>query len=156
LEALERGVPVYRADLDEATRELLRPYFLLTAKRVMAVVNIDEDQLADPEAHTAAVAEALGEGAQVIPACIQLEAEAVLLDPDERAEMLDALGLGDGALARFLRTAYHLLGLRTFFTTGEKETRAWTFRAGAKAPEAAGVIHTDFQRGFIRAECIGW
>ncbi len=156
LEALGRGVPIYRAGLDDETRALLRPWFLLTDKVAMAVVNIDEDQLADPDAVTAGVAEALGPGAEVIPACIQLEAEAVLLDAEERAEMLEALGLGDGALSRFLRTAYHLLGLRTFFTTGEKETRAWTFRAGATAPEAAGVIHTDFQRGFIRAECIGW
>jgi hypothetical protein len=70
--------------------------------------------------------------------------------------MLDALGLGEGALPRFLRAAYHLLGLRTFFTTGDKESRAWTFRAGAKAPQAAGVIHTDFERGFIRAEVIHW
>ena len=69
--------------------------------------------------------------------------------------MLEALGLGEGALPRFVRTAYHLLGLRTFLTTGEKESRAWTFRAGAKAPECAGVIHTDFERGFIRAEVIG-
>jgi ribosome-binding ATPase YchF (GTP1/OBG family) len=87
---------------------------------------------------------------------VQLEAEAVLLDPDERAEMLDALGLGEGALVRFVHSAYSMLGLRTFFTTGEKESRAWTFRAGAKAPETAGVIHTDFERGFIRAECIRW
>src|SRR5690606_13434684 len=78
------------------------------------------------------------------------------LDPDERTEMLDAFGLGEGALPRFVRAAYHALGLRTFFTTGEKESRAWTFRAGAKAPECAGVIHTDFQRGFIRAEVIHW
>jgi len=156
LESLERGVPIYRSGLDEASRALLRPYFLLTAKVAMAVVNIDEDQLADPDAVTSGVQEALGPGSEVVPACIQLEAEAVLLDEAERAEMLEALGLGDGALARFLRTAYHLLGLRTFFTTGEKESRAWTFRAGATAPEAAGVIHTDFQRGFIRAECIGW
>ena len=70
--------------------------------------------------------------------------------------MLEALGLGEGALPRFVRAAYHLLGLRTFFTTGEKESRAWTFRAGAKAPECAGVIHTDFEKGFIRAEVIHW
>ena len=102
----------------------------------------------------APVQAALGGDAEVVGACVQLEAEAVLLDEGERAEMLDALGLGEGALPRFLRAAYHLLGLRTFFTTGEKESRAWTFRAGAKAPQAAGVIHTDFERGFIRAECI--
>jgi ribosome-binding ATPase YchF (GTP1/OBG family) len=88
--------------------------------------------------------------------CVQLEAEAAQLDEDERAEMLEGLGLGEGALPRFLHTAYQMLGLRTFFTTGEKESRAWTFRAGSKAPECAGVIHTDFQRGFIRAETIHW
>ncbi len=91
-----------------------------------------------------------------MPLSVQLEAEAAQLDEDERAEMLDALGLGEGAVPRFLRSAYHLLGLRTFFTTGEKESRAWTFRAGSTAPECAGVIHTDFQRGFIRAETIRW
>jgi ribosome-binding ATPase YchF (GTP1/OBG family) len=87
--------------------------------------------------------------------CVQLEAEAAQLDAEERAEMLEGLGLGDGALPRFVRSAYHLLGLRTFLTTGEKESRAWTFSAGWKAPRCAGVIHTDFERGFIRAETIG-
>ena len=153
--SLERAIPIYRSDLSAADRELLRPYFLLTNKAVMAVVNIDEAQLETADEIAAPVAAALGSD-DVVAACIQLEAEAVLLDPDERTEMLEALGLGDGALARFLRMAYHQLGLRTFLTTGEKETRAWTFRAGAKAPEAAGVIHTDFERGFIRAETIQW
>jgi ribosome-binding ATPase YchF (GTP1/OBG family) len=88
--------------------------------------------------------------------CVQLEAEAAQLSLDERAEMLEALGLGEGALLRFVHTAYHLLGLRTFLTTGEKESRAWTFKAGWKAPRCAGVIHTDFERGFIRAEVIAW
>ena len=90
------------------------------------------------------------------PECVQLEAEAAQFSGDERAEMLDALGLGEGALPRFVQTAYHLLGLRTFLTTGEKESRAWTFRAGSKAPACAGVIHTDFERGFIKAEVIHW
>jgi GTP-binding protein YchF len=156
IEALRTGTPLYRAEMTHEDRELLRPYFLLTNKPAMAVVNIDESQLADPEAATVGVREALGPGSDVIPACVQLEAEAVLVDPAERAEMLDAFGLGDGALALFLRTAYHRLGLRTFFTTGEKESRAWTFRAGYRAPQAAGVIHTDFERGFIRAEVIRW
>ena len=136
-------------------RETLRPYFLLTNKPAMAVVNVDESQLDDIDSVVSPVSAAMG-GAEAVGACVQLEAEAVLLDPDERTEMLEALGLGDGALARFLRSAYQMLGLRTYLTTGEKETRAWTFRAGAKAPEAAGVIHSDFQRGFIRAECIQW
>ncbi len=88
--------------------------------------------------------------------CVQLEAEAAQVDADERAEMLEALGLGQGALPRFLQTAYHLLGLRTFLTTGEQESRAWTFKSGWRAPQCAGVIHTDFERGFIKAEVIHW
>jgi hypothetical protein len=87
---------------------------------------------------------------------IQLEAEAAQLDEESRSELLEELGLGEGALPAFLHAAYEMLGLRTFFTTGEKESRAWTFRAGARAPQAAGVIHTDFERGFIRAEVIRW
>jgi ribosome-binding ATPase YchF (GTP1/OBG family) len=105
---------------------------------------------------TAPVVAVLGATAEVFGACIQLEAEAAPLHPGSRAEMLDRFGLGEGALPRFIRAAYHLLGLRTFFTTGDKESRAWTFRAGSKAPQCAGVIHTDFERGFIRAEVIHW
>ena len=88
--------------------------------------------------------------------CLQLEAEAAQLDAGERAELLEGLGLGEGVVPRVSRAAYHRLGRRTFLTTGEQETRAWTFRAGAKAPECAGVIHSDLQRGFIRAEVIFW
>jgi GTP-binding protein YchF len=155
-EVLAAGTPVYRSDLTAEQRELLRPWFLLTNKPVLAVVNVSEDQLDDTEVVVAPVRAELDERNEVIAICVQLEAEAAQLRPDERAEMLDALGLGEGALPRFVRAAYHLLGLRTFLTTGEKESRAWTFRAGARAPECAGVIHTDFQRGFIRAEVIAW
>ena len=156
--ALQAGTPIYRSGLDEAQREVLTPFFLLTAKPALALVNLDEGQLEDPEPHLAPVRAAFGAQGEdrVIGLCIQLEAEAALLDEDSRAEMLEALGLGEGALPQFLHTAYRMLGLRTFFTTGEKETRAWTFRAGSKAPQAAGVIHTDFERGFIRAEVIHW
>ncbi len=156
LAMLSEGTPLYRSDLPAAQRELLRPWFLLTNKPVLAVVNIDEDSLEDVDAVVAPVQAELGDRAEVIGACVQLEAEAAMLDPDERREMLDGLGLGEGALPRFVRAAYHQLGLRTFFTTGEKETRAWTFRAGSTAPQAAGRIHTDFERGFIRAEVIHW
>jgi ribosome-binding ATPase len=160
LDAAERvlgeGTPIYRSDLDADARSRLRPYFLLTNRPVLAVVNVGEDQLDDLDAVTAPVAAELDGKAEVLGMCVQLEAEAAQLDLDERAEMLDALGLGEGALPRFVRSAYHLLGLRTFFTTGEKESRAWTFRAGWKTPQCAGVIHTDFERGFIRAEVIHW
>lgn len=154
--ALANGTPVYRAGLDAAEQALLKPYFLLTNKPVLAVVNVGEGELARiPELEALVSAELAGH-AEVLGMSIQLEAEAALLDEADRAEMLDALGLGEGALTRLVRSAYHLLGLRTFLTTGDKESRAWTVRAGAKAPEAAGVIHSDLQRGFIRAEVIRW
>lgn len=153
-EALENGAPLYRSDVSDEHRALLAPSFLLTNKPVLAIVNIGEGQLDDVDTAIALVVAELGEQAEVFGACIQLEAEAAQLDPDERAEMLDGFGLGEGAVPRFIRAAYHALGLRTFFTTGEKESRAWTFRVGSTAPEAAGRIHTDFQRGFIRAEVI--
>jgi ribosome-binding ATPase len=156
-EALGAGEPVYRSGLGADDRELLREHFLLTNRPVIAIVNLGEDRLDGVESVVRPVAEELEGRAEVVGMCVQLEAEAASLDTEEeRTEMLEGLGLGEGALPRFLQAAYRLMGLRTFFTTGEKETRAWTFRAGARAPEAAGVIHTDFQRGFIRAECIRW
>ena len=123
---------------------------------MLAIVNVGEDDLDHLDEKVAPVVAEFGGHGEVIGMCVQLEAEAAQLDADERAEMLEGLGLGEGALPRFLNTAYRMLGLRTFLTTGEKESRAWTFRAGAKAPQCAGVIHTDFERGFIRAEVIHW
>jgi GTP-binding protein YchF len=154
--ALGDGVPLYRSSLDAEARALLRPYFLLTNRPVLAVVNVGDDQLDTMDEILAPVQAEMAGYAEVLGMCVQLEAEAAQLDADERVEMLEALGLGEGAMPRFLGAAYHLLGLRTFFTTGEKESRAWTFRAGWKAPQCAGVIHTDFERGFIRADVIGW
>ena len=155
VEVLSEGTPIYKSDLSDEDRDELKPFFFLTNKPVLAVVNIGEHQLDDADTLAEPVRAALG-GAEVIAACVQLEAEAAQLDLDERAEMLDGLGLGEGALPRFIQAAYSLMGLRTYLTTGEKETRAWTFRAGSTAPQAAGVIHTDFERGFIRAETIDW
>jgi len=155
VEHLSEGVPLYRAGLDAQDQKQLKAFFFLTNKPVLAVVNIGEEQIGQAEKITARVAAELN-GAEVIALSVQLEAEAVQLDDADRVEMLEALGLGEGAVPRFLTSAYHLLGLRTFLTTGEKESRAWTFPAGATAPECAGVIHSDFQRGFIRAETIAW
>jgi ribosome-binding ATPase len=161
--ALERAVaelqdarPLYRAGLPDDELALLRPYFLLTAKPLLAVVNLGEDDLERADDVVAPVAAELDGFAEVLGVSVQLEAEASRLDAAERSELLEGLGLGEGALPRLIRSAYHLLGLRTFLTTGDKESRAWTFRAGAKAPECAGVIHSDLQRGFIRAEVIHW
>ncbi|MED6328524.1 MAG: redox-regulated ATPase YchF [Actinomycetota bacterium] len=155
VDLLGEGVPLYRSDMDASARAGLKPFFLLTDKPVLAVVNLDEEQVVNPDEALAPVVAEL-DGAEVIGMCVQLEAEAALLPEIDRVEMLEGLGLGEGALPVFVRAAYHLLGLRTFFTTGEKESRAWTFRAGSSAPECAGRIHTDFQRGFIRAETIRW
>jgi GTP-binding protein YchF len=166
LEILAEGTPIYRSSLAPEDRQTLTPYFLLTNKPVLALVNIDESQLDNVESIVQPVRDELGpvatatvdgvEVSTVFGACVQLEAEAAQLDPEDRGEMLDALGLGEGALPRFLNAAYNVLGLRTFLTTGEKESRAWTFRVGSLAPECAGRIHTDIQRGFIRAEVVRW
>lgn len=153
---LQAGTPLYRAGLDPDTREALRPSFLLTDKSVLAVVNLGDSQGDLAEKLVNAVQAELAGGGEVLGVSVQLEAEAAQLSPAERAEMLEGLGLGEGALARVAGTAYHLLGRRTFLTTGDRESRAWTFRAGARAPECAGVIHSDLQRGFIRAEVIRW
>jgi GTP-binding protein YchF len=157
---LSAGRPLYRAGLSTEQRELLKPHFLLTNRRVLAVVNVGEedlDSIPEAEARVAAELTEAGDEVETIGMCVQLEAEAAAIeDPDERAEMLEGFGLGEGALFRMVRSAYHLLGLRTFLTTGDKESRAWTFFAGMTAPECAGRIHTDFQRGFIRAEVIHW
>jgi GTP-binding protein YchF len=155
-QALSAGVPVYRAGLDPEVGQELRPIFLLTDKPVLAVVNLGEDQLADADAVVKPVADELGGHGEALGVSVQLEAEAAQLPAEERAELLEGLGLGEGALARLSRAAYHLLGRRVFLTTGDKESRAWSFRDGATAPECAGVIHSDLQRGFIRAEVIRW
>ena len=156
LDVLNVGTPIYRSALSAEQRAALRPMFLLTNKPVLAVVNLGEDQLGDADAVVKPVAAELGSSAEALGVCVQLEAEAAQLDAESRAELLEGLGLGEGALPRVVRAAYHLLGRRTFLTTGDKESRAWTFRAGARAPECAGVIHSDLQRGFIRAEVIRW
>jgi len=153
---LADGVAIYRSSLSQEDRAALKPFFLLTNKPVLAVVNLGEDAVAERDRVVKPVADELGGSAEVLGVSVKLEAEASQLDEADRGELLEGLGLGEGALPRVARAAYRLLGRRTFFTTGEKESRAWTFRAGAKAPECAGVIHSDLQRGFIRAEVVHW
>jgi GTP-binding protein YchF len=153
---LDSGTPIYRSSLSPDDRAALEPFFLLTNKPVLAVVNLGEDQVADVDSVIKPVVDEMGGHGEVLGVSVELEAEAAQLEEQERAELLEGLGLGEGALPRVARAAYHLLGRRTFLTTGDKESRAWTFRAGARAPECAGVIHSDLQRGFIRAEVIRW
>ena len=130
---------------------------MLTAKPVLYVCNVDESEAADGNANSARVFErAKGEGALAVVISAAIEAEIATLPSDEREAFLSDLGLEETGLSRIIRAGYDLLGLITFFTAGPKESRAWTVHRGAKAPEAAGEIHTDFERGFIRAETIAF
>ena len=149
---LSDGTPIYRADLNDAERAHLASSFLLTNKPALVVVNIGIDQLAEADA----LASPFGEDALAV--CVEIEGDpdVVAATGSDRAELLADLGVPESVVPRLARAALHLLGRRTFLTTGDKESRAWTFRAGAHAPECAGVIHTDLQRGFIRAEVIDW
>lgn len=151
---LSEGLPVRGLEYeDAASAKALHELQLITSKRVLYVANVDEDDLEGAGPHVAKLRErAEAENGAVVPVCARLEAELVDLDEQERQEMLESLGLVEPALAVLARAAYGLLGLQSFFTAGEKEIRAWTIPTGATAPEAAGVIHTDFQRGFIRCE----
>ena len=153
--ALEAGIPIYRSGLSAEHKEDLRDLFLLTNKPFFAVVNLGEDQIGD-DSIVERVAAELGSGAIAIGLSVQLEAEASTMDPLDRTEMLEGFGLGEGALPRVARSLFDTIGRSVFLTTGDKESRAWIFRTGAKAPECAGVIHSDLARGFIRAEVIRW
>ena len=156
MDLLQQGVPLYRAAMSEHHREALREHFLLTDKPVLVVVNVGEDAGDQGTDLAARIQSEIGGAAEVLATSVKLEAEAAGLEAGDAAELLEGLGLGEGALARVARAAYQLLGRRTFLTTGEKESRAWTFKSGAKAPECAGVIHSDLERGFIRAEVVHW
>jgi GTP-binding protein YchF len=156
-DALNQGKPARALDLTEDERRDVRELQLLTAKPMMYVANVDEDGLKNGNDHLRALqARAQAEGAVVVPVCAAIEAEISQLDEAERSEFLKDLGLDEPGLNRVIRGAYRLLGLQTYFTAGVKEVRAWTVRAGSTAPQAAGVIHTDFERGFIRAEVIAY
>ncbi len=154
--ALDEGAPIRALALDEEERQVMRELHLLTAKPVLYIANVAEDGFQN-NPHLQAVEErARGEGAQVVAVCAAIEAEIAELENEERAEFLAELGLEEPGLDRVIRAGHRLLGLHTFFTAGEKEVRAWTIPVGATAPQAAGVIHTDFEKGFIRAEVIAY
>jgi len=154
--ALDEGRAARSVALDDEERELLRELFLLTMKPVMYVANVLEDGF-DGNPHLDAVrARAAAEGAEVVPVSAAIEEELSQLEDADRDEFLADLGLDEPGLDRVIRAAYSLLGLQTYFTAGVKEVRAWTVKAGSTAPQAAGVIHTDFEKGFIRAETIGY
>lgn len=151
---LDAGQPIRAQELDDSGREVLRELHLLTAKPILYVANVNEEGLSGNQALTDLEQLAARENARVVPVCAAIEAELSQLDAEERSEMLAAYDLEEPGLNRVIRAGYSLLALQTFFTAGPKEVRAWTVPAGATAPEAASRIHSDIQRGFIRAEVI--
>ncbi|WP_072534636.1 redox-regulated ATPase YchF [Lactiplantibacillus plantarum] len=157
--ALEAGKPVRSLEFTEDDQQIVKGLFLLTSKPVLYVANIAEDDMADPEnsKYFQVVADyAKQEGAQAIGVAAETEEEIAELDDDDKADFLAAEGVEEPGLNKLIRASYKLLGLETFFTAGGKETRAWTFKRGTKAPQAAGIIHSDFERGFIRAEVMSY
>ncbi len=157
LEVLNEGKSARLVSLTEEEAEMIKPLGLLTRKPVIYAANVSEDDLATGNDWVQQVrAIAAQENAQVVVVSAQVESELIELPEDERADFLETLGVQEGGLQSLIRATYDLLGLRTYFTTGPKETRAWTIRAGMVAPQAAGVIHTDFERGFIRAETVAY
>ena len=156
---LEEGSPARAVDLSKEERAIAKQFFLLTTKPTIYAANVDEETLLDPSAnpHVQAVREhAAKENSEVVVICAKLEAELVALDEAERKEFLAGLGVGSSGVDNLIKSAYKMLGLMSFLTAGEKEVRAWTIPVGTKAPRAAGEIHTDIERGFIRAEIVSY
>ena len=153
---LEAGRPARGLTFDETDTKLMRELQLITAKPVMFIANVAEDEIAGNAMSARVIEYAKSHGAKAVVISAAIEAELAQLDQAERAEFLRDLGLEEPGLNRVIRAAYELLGLKTFFTAGPKEVRAWTVGSAATAPQAAGAIHTDFERGFIRAEVIGY
>ncbi len=153
---LGEGSPVRAMDLNDDQKEILKSYHLITAKPMFYVANIAEDGAENNPLLDQLTEFANAEGASVVSVCASIESEIADLDDEDKQEFLDDLGLEEPGLNRIIRAGYSLLNLQTYFTAGVKEIRAWTVKVGATAPQAAGVIHTDFERGFIRAELIAY
>lgn len=156
LPQLNEAQPVRALALDDNEQALLKTLHLLTTKPTLYIANVAEDGFEDNEHLEAVRSIAAAEGAEVVAICNKLESEIIELEDDEKEEFLADMGMEEPGLNRVIRAGYQLLNLQTYFTAGPKEVRAWTVPVGATAPEAAGVIHTDFQKGFIRAEVVGY
>ena len=158
-ETLERGISARTLDLTDEEKELIKDVYLLTSKPILYIANVSEEQLSNAEndKYVNEVKEyAKKENAKVIPLCVKIEEELSYLDGEDKKEMLEALGLQESGLDKVVKASYDLLGLMSFLTAGEPEVRAWTIKKGTKAPEAAGKIHSDIQRGFIKAEIVSY
>lgn len=158
-EGLEEEQPARSIEFSDEQQKIVKGLHLLTSKPMLYVANVAEDEVQDPDSNpnVQKVKEfAEREGAEVIVICAKIEEEISELDPEEKAMFLEELGIKESGLDKLIKASYSLLGLATYFTAGEQEVRAWTFRKGIKAPQAAGIIHTDFERGFIRAETVSY
>ena len=153
---LNEAKPLRALELSDDELNLLKPLSMLTLKPTMYIANVDEEGFENNPYLDAVKAIAEQDGSIVVPICNKLEAEIAELEDDERDEFLQELGMEEPGLNRVIRAGYGLLGLQTYFTAGPKEVRAWTIPVGATAPQSAGKIHTDFEKGFIRAEIIGY
>ena len=159
LPILEEGRPARAAQLTDDERAIVKSWFFISTKPTIYAANVDEGSLADPDSnpHVQVVKKhAAAENADVVVICAKLEADLVALDPAERSEYLQGHGVESSGVDELIKAAYHMLGLMSFLTAGEKEVRAWTIPIGTKAPQAAGEIHTDIERGFIRAEVVSY
>ena len=158
-EALENGKGARSVSLTEEESEYIKDAFLLTMKPILYIANISEEDMEHPENnnnYSKVVEYAKKENAGVIPLCIKMEEELSGLEGEDKAEMLNALGLDESGLDKVIKASYSLLGLMSFLTAGEPEVRAWTIKKGTKAPQAAGKIHSDIERGFIKAEVVSY
>ena len=156
---LEKGIPARAIEYNDDEEEMLKEMFLLTAKPIIYIANISENQIADAENDDMVkkVKEyATNEKAEVVPLCVKVEEELSTLEEQDKKEMLEALGLEESGLDKLIKMSYNLLGLMSFITAGEPEVRAWTIKKGTKAPKAAGKIHSDIERGFIKAEIVSY
>ncbi len=156
-DALTNDIPVRRLNFSKEEEKLIKSFNLLTSKPIIYIANIEESDIGRENEYTKLVREyALKDNAEVIEMCAKIESEISELEDDEKEEFLKELGINESGLDSLIRSTYNLLGLKTFFTVGTDEVRAWTFKNDMKAPECAGIIHSDFQRGFIRAEVMSY
>ena len=156
-ETLEQGRPARILELSDEEKEIIKDSFLLTMKPILYVTNVSENEISEDNEYVKKVREyAKNENAKVIKLCVKIEEELSGLEDDDKKEMLEALGMDESGLDKVIKESYDLLGLMSFLTAGKPEVRAWTIKKGTKAPEAAGKIHSDIQRGFIRAEVVSY
>lgn len=156
-DTLEKNIPIRKLELSEDDNKIIASFNLITAKPIIYVANVDEDSLTKENEYVEALKEyASKEDSQVLVICAKVESDLAELEEDDKKELLNDLGIEESGLSKLIKATYSLLGLKTYFTVGKDEVKAWTFKDGMKAPACAGLIHTDFEKGFIRAEVMSY